>query len=214
MTDRNGHFRRLTAPEALRALYVDFEGEKDRSPVLLGVHRRGRGARPSVHHDVLGDGFSLAGEPTTSLHEAIERLVRRAEHGDRRIVSWTEYDLTVVRRLRDEDPGLVERFERRFANAKRFAEVWRNTLHDGRKPESGRLADYLALIEYPLPQEAKGGDVGPTVRGIRKRLERGLEPTPGQRDRWALVIEHNRHDCVGMRRVCIAATRELEAARA
>ena len=41
MTDHARPFRHLTEAEALRALYVDFEGEKDRPPVLLGVHRRG-----------------------------------------------------------------------------------------------------------------------------------------------------------------------------
>ena len=45
MTDDGQDFKRLTEAEALRALYIDFEGEKGKPPVLLGVHRRGRGAR-------------------------------------------------------------------------------------------------------------------------------------------------------------------------
>jgi hypothetical protein len=210
MTDHARPFRHLTEAEALRALYVDFEGEKDRPPVLLGVHRRGRGARPFVQQDVLDEGFAGLAGSCLSLHDAVEKVVRRAEHGDRRIVAWTEHELRVVRTLRDEDPALVAHFETRFVNARAVAERWRNKVHDGDKPERGRLVDYLALVGYPVPEEAGGGDVGETIRAIRGRLERGPSPTPTQRERWDRLLEHNRHDCVGMRRVCISAARELD----
>jgi hypothetical protein len=52
MTEPGDGFKRLSAAEALRALYIDFEGEKDKPPVIVGVHRRGRGARPFVCVDV------------------------------------------------------------------------------------------------------------------------------------------------------------------
>lgn len=84
MTDRAHPFRHLSAAEALRALYVDFEGEKDKRPVLLGVHRRGRGATPFVQQDVLDEGFAGLAGSCLSLHDAVEKVVRRAEHGDRR----------------------------------------------------------------------------------------------------------------------------------
>ena len=56
------HFKLLSAVEARRALYIDFEGEKDRPPVLLGVLRRpGMGAEPSVHQVVVDREFDFAG---------------------------------------------------------------------------------------------------------------------------------------------------------
>jgi hypothetical protein len=211
MTDHAHPFRHLTEAEALRALYVDFEGEKDKPPVLLGVHRRGRGARPFVQQDVLDEAFAGLAGSCLSLHDAVEKVVRRAEHGDRRIVAWTEHELKVVRTHAAEDPELVARFEARFVNARALAERWRNKLHDGARPEHGRLVDYLALVGYPVPTEAVGGDVGGTIRDIRGRIQRGLSPTPRQQARWGRLLEHNRHDCAGMRRVCLRATRELEA---
>ena len=210
MTDHARPFRHLTEAEALRALYVDFEGEKDRPPVLLGVHRRGRGARPFVQQDVLDEGFAGLAGSCLSLHDAVEKVVRRAEHGDRRIVAWTEHELRVVRTLRDEDPALVARFEARFVNARAVAERWRNKLYGGDKPEPGRLVDYLALVGWPVPGEAAGDDVSETIRALRPRLERGLSPTRAQQERWDRLLEHNRHDCAGMRRVCISAARELD----
>lgn len=212
MTDHGHAFKRLTAAEALRALYVDFEGEKDEPPVLLGVLRHsGRGSRPFVHQVVVDETFASLAASAMSLREAVATVVVRAERGDRRIVSWTEHDLEVVRTLGGDDPALVARFEARYVNARAVAERWRNRLHGGDGPQPGRLVDYLALIGYPVPEEAVGGHVGDTIRSIRPRLERGLSPTLAQRDRWDHLLEHNRHDCAGMRRVCLRATKELEA---
>ena len=214
MTDRAIAARRLTDAEALRALYVDFEGRKDEPPVLLGVHRRGRGPHPYVQQDVVDPVFAGLVPRYLPLRDAVENVVRRAEHGDRRIVSWSEHDLRVVRTLADEDPELVGRFEDRYANARAFAEYWRNKLHGGDKPEKGRLADYLALIGYRVPDDAEPGHVGDTIRDLRPRLSRALALTPAQQARWNRLVEHNRFDCAGMRAVCLRATRELEWASA
>jgi hypothetical protein len=210
MTDRKG-FVRLSDAEALRALYIDFEGEKDRAPVLLGVHRRGRGDRPFVHHHVLDPAFAFDGSAVT-LEAAVVNIVQRAESGDRRIVAWSEHELDVIRDAIGETE-LLHRFERRFANARRVAERWRNRDCAGDTPPDNRLASYLAMIGYSIPDEALAGDVGQTIRDIRGRFDRGLEPTDGQRERWRRLIEHNRHDCIGMRRVCLlASTSTLELA--
>ena len=212
MTDPANAFKRLSTAEALRALYIDFEGQKDQPPVLLGVLRRGgKGSTPFVHQDVVDEAFSGLSAPAMSLRVAIEKVVLRAEHGDRRIVSWSQHDLKVVRTLRDVDPGLIARFESRYANALSVAKHWRNKVHGGAKPPSGRLADYLALIGYPVPDDAAPGQVGETIRVLRHRLEQGLPPTIAQQARWKRLVEHNRHDCAGMRRVCVRATKELDA---
>jgi hypothetical protein len=212
MTDPGNAFKRLSASEALRALYIDFEGEKDKLPILLGVLRRaGKGSTPFVHQDVVDEAFASLGVPAMSLRDAVGKAVLRAEHGDRRIVSWSQHDLEVVRTLRDDDPEVVARFESRYANALSVAKRWRNRCYGGVKPANGRLADYLALIAYPVPEDAAPGHVGESIRVLRHRLERGLSPTTAQEARWKRLVEHNRHDCAGMRRVCMRATTELDA---
>ena len=214
MTDANRRFRRLTHEQALRALYIDFEGRKDEAPVLLGIHRRGRGARPFVHWLVLDAAFGSLGAPVATLHEAVSNVVVRAEHGDRRIVAWSEHELGIVRGLADVDPELVARFEARYANARAVAERWRNKVHGGSKPAVGRLADYLPLAGVHLPADAVGGEVGETILRLRGRLDRGLPPTTDQARRWRALLEHNRADCAGMRKVCLLAAREMGAADA
>jgi hypothetical protein len=61
-----------------------------------------------------------------------------------------------------------------------------------------------------LPDAAVGGDVGETIRIVRLRLERGLPLTDIQWARWERLLEHNRHDCDGMKRVCVRAAAEME----
>ena len=125
MTDLARSFKHLSSDEALHALYIDFEGEKDEPPVLLGVLRHaGRGSTPFVHQDVVDEAFAGLAGSVMSLHDAVEKAVRRAERADRRIVSWSEHDLKVVRTLAAEDPALVVRFEGRYANARAVAEFW------------------------------------------------------------------------------------------
>ncbi len=212
MTDPAHAFKRLSAAEALRALYIDFEGQKDQPPVLLGVLRRGgKGSTPFVHQDVVDKAFTSFSVPVMSLRGAVEKAVLRAERSGRRIVSWSQHDLEVVRTLRDDDPELVARFEGRYANALSVAKRWRNRCYGGVKPAIGRLADYLALIGYPVPDDAAPGQVGETIRVLRRPLEQGLPLTARQRSRWGHLVEHNRYDCAGMRRVCLRATQESEA---
>ena len=63
-----------------------------------------------------------------------------------------------------------------------------------------------------MPDEAAPGHVGETIRVLRHRLEMGLPLTVAHHERWEHLVEHNRHDCAGMRQVCLRATKELEAA--
>ena len=171
-------FATLTEAEARRALYIDFEGGKDRPPVLLGTLRRAsRGPDPFVFQVVVDPEFAAAGPELLPLIEAIERVVVRAEARDRRIVAWTEHELTVVRAACADRPDLVERFERRFANARLVARRWVNRLHAGEEPADGSLASYLAVIGYRVPRAAEAGRVGDTIRALRPTLRAGRSTT-------------------------------------
>jgi hypothetical protein len=210
MTERARRFGRLSAAEALRALYIDFEGGRDRPPVLLGTFRRGGRSDPHVHQVVLDPVFAAAGPETRDLHDAIETVVRRAERNDRRIVAWSEHELEMVRQLSEEHPDLVARFEARYANARALAGYWRNKVHGGDKPAENTLAAYLDLIGYDVPAGAGPGHVGETIRALRPTLEAGRPLTSHQQARWTRLLKHNQHDCAGMRAICLQATTELE----
>lgn len=81
MTDLRTAFKRLSGAEALRTLYIDFEGEKNKPPILLGVLRRpGSGSTPFVHQGVVDKTFSGLVPAFMSLHDAVAKAVVRAEH--------------------------------------------------------------------------------------------------------------------------------------
>ena len=156
--------------------------------------------------------FEPAGPNVRGFREAVEIVVIQAEHGDRRIVSRSQHDLEVVRRLRDDDPELVARFERRYANALSVAKRWASTVRPEDKPADGDLAGYLELVDYQVLPGGGPGHVGETIRALCHRLRSGHALTARQKQRWGQLLEHNRHDCAGMRRVCVRATRDLESA--
>ena len=98
MSKTSWAFKYLSQDEALRALYIDFEGAKGRPPVYLGVMGRGRrkSVAPHVQSHMPHEAFTFAGDRPMSLAAAVESVVQRAEAKNRRIVSWTEYDRVVA----------------------------------------------------------------------------------------------------------------------
>ena len=129
---------------------------------------------------------------------------------DRRIVSWSEHDLQKVRDLALTDPDLVAAFESRYANGLGLARRWAGRLHQARKPKTGDLKNYLKLTGFMVPDEARPGEVGKTIRAMRRTLKRTGTPTATQLERWRDLREHNRYDCAGMRAVCVRAAAELD----
>ena len=99
-------------------------------------------------------------------------------------------------------------------NARLVAVPWRNVCHGGHKPETNTLADFMFLVGHQVAEDAGPGLTGETIRLVRATLEGGRAPTANQMRRWQNLLEHNLHDCVGMRDVCLRASREVADHRA
>jgi hypothetical protein len=208
--------REISPDEAGDALYIDFEGEKDKAPVLLGCARRpGRGPNKWVWQAITDPAFEPLARADRiellPLADAVERMLQRAEARNCRIVAWSRHELEIVEEY---CPEKLERFESRYVNARSVAVRWRNKCHEGRKPETNTLGDYLALIGYEIPRTAGPGHVGETIKRVRKSLLKGrgiAGLTADQLRRWSDLRDHNVHDCAGMREVCLRASREIAA---
>jgi hypothetical protein len=196
-------FKQMTAAEARTAFYVDFEGAKDAPPALIGILRK------HTQQYVVEPAFRSLGPDFLELRQAVATVVTRAEKQGRRIASWSEHDLEIVRSLTNE-PELIGRFESRYANGRALAARWATRATGIEKPPSGDLEHYFGLIGFEVPGSAGPGQVGATVRSLHQRLAAGREPTEKQLERWVDLLEHNRYDCEGMRAVCIRAATELE----
>lgn len=196
-------FKQMTAAEARTAFYVDFEGAKAAPPVLIGILRK------HTQQYVVDPAFRPLGPAYLELRQAVATVLTRAEKQDRRIASWSEHDLEIVRSLTAE-PALVRRFEARYANGRALAARWASRRDEVAKPSEGDLAHYMALIGFEVPESAGPGRVGKTVRSLRTSLDAGRQPSEHQAERWADLLEHNRYDCEGMRAVVIQAATDLE----
>ena len=196
-------FRHMNAAEARTAFYVDFEGDDDAPPVLLGILRK------HTQQYVVDPSFRPLGPAYLELRQALATVVARAEKQDRRIASWSEHDLEVVRSLTKE-PGLIRRFEARYANGQALAARWATRAGSIAVPTGGELLAYLELVGVEAPASAVPGQTSATIRSLRQRLDAGRLPTEQQAERWADLLERNRYDCEGMRAVCIRAATDLE----
>jgi hypothetical protein len=197
-------FKQMTAAEARTAFYLDFEGPKDQPPALMGYLRKER-----VQQYVVDRTFEPAGPRYLELPQAIKTVLTRAEKQDRRIVSWSEHDLDLVRELIS-DPDLVRAFEARYANGRALAARWATRTTGIAKPADGDLENYLPLVRFEVPDHAGPGNVGKTLRSLRPSLEAGRDLTEHQLQRWADLLDHNSYDCLGARAVCIRAATDLE----
>ena len=196
-------FQQMTAAEARTAFYVDFEGGRDVPPVLMGILRK------HTQQYVVEPAFRALGPAYLELRQAVAAVVTRAEKQARRIASWSEHDLEIVRSLTKE-PDLIRRFEARYANGQALAARWATLAPGVDQPASGDLELYLQLIGFDVPESAGPGTVGATVRSLRQSLDAGRQPSQQQAQRWADLLERNHDDCLGTRAVCIRAASELE----
>ena len=196
-------YKKLTAAEARTAFYLDFEGGKDADPVLAGYLRKG-----PVVQTIVDPLFAELDLPSMSLLQAIKTVVTRAKKQERRIITWSEHDLEIVRSTKD--GALIREFEARYGNARALAARWATRSTGVEKPDTGDLERYFELTGFEVPEAAGPGQVGGTIRSFRERLAAGRPPTEMQMERWADLLEHNRYDCEGTRFVAIRAATDLE----
>lgn len=196
------HSRHLTENDARLAHYIDFEGVEDGSPVLLGVLRR------HVQQYVVDKAFEQAGPEYVELRRAVAAIVARAEKQDRRIVSWNDEGLDVVRALKAE-PNLVRAFEARHTDGLALAARWATRADRLVEPGIKDVDHYLGLIGLAVPS-AGPGSAGATIRRLRPTLEAGRPLTLDQAQAWQELRARNRYDCEGMRALCIRAAGDLD----
>ena len=235
---KNPYKRILTPSEAVRAIYIDFEGRKDEPPALLGsLYFEGRKTsdvdRLVLRHDILDPALQcLAGAVdldglhrydcyARSLPQAIQDLVRRAENQDRSIVAWSHHE---IRKIDEAELSayLDQRIERRYRDGKATARSWRLTLFPEWqlvRDDSGRadrLPLYFERIGFDVPSAYQGGNVGETIKRLRRSLVGGggwVDLTDNQQRRWTELLLHNFYDCDGLREIVQLSARELEAAK-
>jgi hypothetical protein len=206
---RRGKASRLTAEQVQRALFIDYEGNVDAPPTLLGWMADGHPEAGIVEplFATCSDRYRARGVGVHDHRILVQNLIERAEHEDRLIVSWSEHDWRVMSEALPEGDWR-DRLGHRYRNAIPTANAWHRHTYGG-SPKAATLAHYFDCLGYHVPERFGTGVVGDHLRMIRAQLQQGREYaafTPKARANWVAVVKHNRHDLLGMAWVLQAAT--------
>lgn len=203
----------LGVTEARRALYVDYEGSKDRLPTLLGY----------LVEDTLAAGiveplFAPCHERYRATHatfadhrQLLASLIDRAEREDRLIVSWSKHDLRLMEDVLRGDAERLSILGRRYRDARLTARRWKNLMHaDVEAPNTLDL--YRELLQLDVPERFGRGVVGKALATLRLQLAEGRgygDLSDGAKHRWRAIVGHNRYDLEVMRAVCMTIADDL-----
>ena len=216
---------RLSRHEVDQAIYIDFEGQTDKHPVVLGILAAGclllgddeRSLEPDdVEQYIVADSFhdiaSGTELPMEPIQSVVSDLVSYAEENNSVLIGWSNHEAEVVSKYCS--PQLAARFTAVYRSAIPTARSWRTAKSPGRFTRSAgqptnRLSAYLSMIGYKVPPAHGTGRTGVTLGRLAAQIAKGrsfAELPPRLRARWRNLLGHNRHDCLGLREVCRAAT--------
>lgn len=204
------------------ALYIDFEGRVEGPPVLLGILSPGAEGgsdtfRQFVFDPLFADAASAKGAEYVQLDHLVRHLLKQATPAHP-IVAWSQHERDVLLEVAGDRMALANR---RYQDGKQLAKQWRQRVRPDLQPESipgkgrHRLSFYLGAIGYEVPSSHGPGLTGRRIKTVRAALEQHAGRydllTPVQKRKWANLLEHNRHDCVGMKEFCLRAAADLAA---
>ena len=194
---------KITSSEAKSAIYLDYEGNKDKSPTLLGwaVSETYKAVIVEPLFATCGDRYRAKGIYSEDHATLVLRLITQAEDENRRIVSWSEHDFNQMAMVLKPDD--IQRLLLVYRNAIRTARPWHQIKY-GKLPGSATLDYFESLTGYVVPERFGLGLVGDALRLIRSQLKEGRDYS-GLSDKargdWVKIVKHNRHDLIGMAHV-------------
>ncbi len=185
--------KKITHEELARAIFIDYEGNIDRPPTLLGWRMDGRshGAILEEAFRTCSDRYRVKGIEWQSHRQVATRLLQQACEEDRVLVSWSEHDLRLLQAVlpKQDHTHLLAHYR----NAIPAAKAWHLRSLQSRAPQR-EMAYFCQLLGFPVPSRYGPGKVGQGLRLLRGQLQEGRtypELTPKARASWVAVVKHN-----------------------
>jgi hypothetical protein len=205
---------------ARRGLYIDVEGSKGLPPTLLGVYREeGEGAHFVQH--IFEDGFApLVVRPVEgllanvvamgALEDTLRAIATEAEADGRALFAWGA-DVRSVLAQSTDDADLLGWYGAHLLDAKDIAKRWKRKAHpdlvwNKTHPHDPvhTLERYQGLVGYPMEPGERRGHTGKRLAKLRAKLDGEQGVSRSLNAAWTKVLNHNFHDCCGMRAVVLA----------
>jgi hypothetical protein len=190
--------------EASRAIYVDFEGFKGKTPSLVGILVEGV-LTQTVLDPRLFPAAVVKGCKAGSINEVAHNLRERCQAEGRKLVAYSGHELRTFATYSGVD------FSDVYRNALLIARKWWNVFHHS-KPIDRKLKTFLTAIGAPMPASLGVGNATSRLRAVIDMLERRhtyRALTPVVRKKWRDLLAYNAHDCRGTQRLVCHATTEL-----
>ena len=218
----------ITKKDIMKGIYIDFEGNVDMAPTLLGAYYIERETRhlkltQYVHETKFRSTVRRYPKCTfLNLNDTFEQLAELAYREGRYFFAWSSREKDAISML-IKNHDLREYVLSHLIDCKKLAKKWKRRYRpnveipyvtgQGRH----RLSEYANLINYSIPTRAVGGNTGENLRYVRGQLQnhsnRYLDITNLAKKRWENVLIHNEHDCKSMREVAKTAILDLNECR-
>ena len=226
------HQRVLSPDEAHRAIYIDFEGSKDKEPAILGS-LWAYGKTPTddklrcvhdIHHPSLKsivNKFGLSHDDlkdyrqhSRSIEQSLNALLLLAQAQDRLLVSWSPSEFLRIGEYVSSD--LFTLFQHRYRDGKATAMAWSEQEGEPVPKGSNTLVHYFEATDYPVEPEVYG--LGKTTQRLNSVIN-GVKNKgsyealiDSQKENWGNLLIHNFYDCHGLRHVTKFAATALQEA--
>ena len=198
-------------------VYIDFEGRKEKPPVLLGELWKD-GDREEFFQSILDEQLATARVArrhlkVDALEVVVRRLLDRARRENRLIVAWSNHEKEMIRKFAELTDPELSVLESCYVNAIRPARPWRRALVPEWHPEEETLKGYFAATAFqPTLSQRVNREPARWIEHTQDRIAatgsyRKVGATV-KRD-WQNLLTYNEDDCRGvMPRVQEVTTRE------
>jgi hypothetical protein len=194
----------MTADEAVRAIYIDFEGNMDKAPSVLGV-RCHEESTQFVIEPALGSYAGLENSKyrvrRASMETLLEELRRRSNTEDRLVAGFTTHEVGIVDAF-CVDEQLRNWFSGAYVNVKKPIDRWvRRQVESGWRaaPEDRSLVSYMPFINLSYKPGCGPGIVGPGLKRLRDQMAlhgSASDVSKGTKLHWWRILSHNATDLV------------------
>ena len=185
---------KFTSEEAESAIYIDFEGFEDKKPSMIGTL-----IGEKFEQVIFDETLRLAAEFNDLSFIPIElyltTLRDKAVAEGRRIVAYSSHEKTMFQQHANLD------ISAQYADARLIAKVLRRKLEPDR-PRPKALKEYFELIGYNRPAYLGERLTTSRIRAVADMLGKRKSfqsLTPVVKAKWTKLLQHNKHDVVGMR---------------
>ena len=194
----------MARDEIKRAIFIDYEGSKDKPPTLLGYMVDGA-VKAAIVEPCFSDcaGRYRAKHAVAADHGKIVRqLSDLSEKEDRVIISWSEHDYNKMMEVLRADAPAATILRKRFRNAIYSARRWIEIQYPQTSLKRNDLASMMQVTGYCVPEKYGTNLVKDALRLLRKQLTEArkyADLTDAAVKGWRTVAKHNVHDLKGMR---------------